>query len=178
MSNDKFEARADEIIVWLKSELGTIRTGLATPSLLDGVKVDSYGAKVPINQIGTVTSEDARTLRISVWDTDNINQLEQAIREAGLGLSVVSDESGVRAIFPELTGERREQLLKLAKQKLEEARVRVRKVRDEIKKTIAKDSELSDDAKATAKDKLQTTVMEKNKALEELFSKKETEIST
>ena len=178
MSNDKFEARADEVVDWLKQALSGIRTGLATPSLLDGVRVDSYGAKVPINQVGTVTSEDARTLRISVWDTDNINQLEQAIREADLGLSVVSDDSGVRAIFPELTGERREQLLKLAKQKLEEARVKVRKIRDEIKKSIAKDAELSDDAKATAKDKLETAVADKNKELEELFTKKETEIST
>ena len=173
----KFAERADEVVLWLQRELAVIRTGLASPALLDSIKVESYGARVPLNQVGTVLSEDAHTLRVSAWDTDSISQIEQAVREADLGLSVVASGAELRVIFPELTGERRLQLLKLAKHKLEEARVSIRGARDEVKKTVAKDTALSDNQKAEAKDSLQKLVEEKNKVLEELFTKKEAEIA-
>ena len=173
----KFTDKADGVIDWLRGELSVIRTGLASPALLDSVKVQSYGALVPLNQVGTVMSEDAHTLRISAWDPGSISQIEQAVREADLGVSVVASDADLRVIFPELTGERRAQLLKLAKHKLEEARVSLRGARDEAKKSIEKDDELSDNQKATDKDSLEKSVAEKNKALEELFTKKEAEIA-
>lgn len=174
-----FKERANDISDWLGKEFATIRTGRATPSLLDGVQVDSYGAKVPINQLGTVGIEDARTLRVSVWDASQVQQIERAILDEDLGVSVATDESGLRVIFPELTSERREQLLKLAKNKLEEARVSLRGARDEAVKEIDakhKAGELSEDQRFNAKAELQETVDAKNKEFDTLYAHKEKEI--
>ena len=177
---NEFEKRLKEIEQWLGSEYASIRTGQATPALLDGVKVESYGSMMQINQVGSVGVEDARTLRVSPWDTSLIKALETAIRDADLGVSVATDSSGLRVIFPELTGERRAQLLKLAKSKLEDARVSVRAARDEIMKDIEKqekEGELSEDEKFAQKDTIQKLVDAANRNLEAVYDKKEAEIS-
>lgn len=164
---------------WLQKEYAGIRTGQASPALLDGVKVDSYGSLVPLNQVGSVGVEDARTLRLSLWDSSQVAAVEQAIRDAELGVSVSTDSSGVRVIFPELTVERREQLLKLAKSKLEDARIAVRSARDEAMKhidKIEKDGDISEDEKFSQKETVQKAVDEINKELESLFSQKEQEL--
>ena len=176
-----FSSRAAEVIEWLQGEYATIRTGQATPALLDAVQVDSYGAKVPLNQVGTIGVEDARTLRISIWDNSQISAVEQAITDADLGLSVSADDAGVRAVFPELTGERREQLAKLAKQKFEDARVSLRSARDDIMKAAEKaekDGDLSEDELFRVKEGIQKEVDATNGKLEELFKQKETSITT
>lgn len=175
-----FQNKLKEAENWLSGEYAGIRTGLAAPALLDSVKVDSYGTKVPINQVGTVGIENARTLRVSVWQSDTISALEQAILDADLGVSVSTDSSGLRVSFPELTSERREQLIKLAKQKLEEARMRVRGARDEAVRVIDKDEKegkISEDERFAKKDAIQKQVDESNKKLEALFNQKETEIN-
>lgn len=175
-----FQKRMNEIIDWLGTEFAGIRTGQATPALLDSIKVDSYGAKVPINQIGSVGVEDARTLRVSTWDKDQIGAIETAINDAKLGVSVATDSAGLRVIFPELTSERRTQLVKLAKQKLEDARVSVKSVRDDAMKELDKEEkagELSEDEKFSQKEIIQKHVDATNQALEELYHKKEAEIS-
>ena len=175
-----FDTRAEEIVSWLGKEFSGIRTGRATPMLLDLVHVESYGARVPINQVGGVSVEDARTLRISVWDASVVRAVEKAITEADLGVGVVADSSGVRVIFPELTSERRVQLLKIAKSKLEEARISVRATRDETIKEIEalqKNAELSDDEKFSAKEELQKRVDSRNNALQNAYDLKEKEIS-
>jgi len=167
-------------VEWLEKEFSGIRTGQATPALLDSIKVESYGALLPIAQVGSVGIEDARTLRISPWDAGQVTAVEKAIREADLGISVVTDSSGLRVIFPELTGERRQQLLKLAKAKLEDARVTVRGVRDEIMKTLEqaeREGELSKDAKFAAKETVQKAVDSTNRQLEARFVEKEKEIA-
>lgn len=168
-----------EVTDWLSKEYSGIRTGQASPMLLDSVRVESYGSFMPINQVGSVNVEDARTLRISVWDKSAVAAIEKAIREADLGISTVSDSDGVRVIFPELTSERRVQLMKLAKAKLEDARISVRAVRDEAMKVIdkqQKDAEISEDEKFTLKEKIQAGVDATNKALEVLFIQKEAEL--
>jgi len=175
-----FDTRADEIVSWLGKEFVGIRTGRATPMLLDLVQVESYGTRVPINQVGSVNVEDARTLRISIWDASAVRAVEKAITEADLGVGVVADGNGIRVVFPELTGERRVQLLKLAKAKLEEARVSIRAARDEAMKEIEslqKAGELSEDEKFTAKEDLQKRVDSKNNALTQAYELKEKEIS-
>lgn len=167
-------------VQWLEGEYAGIRTGQAAPALLDSIKVDSYGVRVPINQVGTVGVEDARTLRIAPWDVSAIAAIERAITEADLGVSVATDSSGVRVIFPELTSERRAQLVKLAKSKLEDARVSVRSVRDDLMKSYEKQQkagEISEDIMRTQKDAVQKEVDATNQALEELFKAKEVEIS-
>jgi ribosome recycling factor len=179
-STKKFEGRGEEIVGWLEREFSTVRTGRATPALLDLVQVESYGTRVPIVQVGSVSVEDPRTLRISVWDAQSVKAVEKAIVEADLGVSVVADGSGLRVIFPELTGERRVQLLKIAKAKHEEARVSLRGVRDESMKeleSLVKAKEISEDEKFAAKDALQKKIDAFNARFDELLALKEKEIN-
>lgn len=175
-----FEKNIEETVEWLTKEFSQIRTGRATPTLLDGVQVESYGARVPIVQIGSVGIEDARTIRIVPWDSGQVQDIERAIQNADLGLSVVTDEKGLRVVFPELTSERREQLMRLAKSKLEEARVSLRKERDDIIKDLEGDEkagEISEDEKFGTKERVQKKIDEINKELDMMLSKKESEIS-
>lgn len=169
-----------EVEVWLSKEYVSIRTGQASPALLDSIKVESYGSFMNLNQVGSVGVEDARTLRISVWDKQAVASIERAIREADLGVSTASDSDGVRVIFPELTSERRVQLLKLAKVKLEDARIAVRNVRDESMKLIdkqQKDGDISEDERYAAKDSIQQQIETINRTLEGLFTQKEAELN-
>lgn len=177
---DEFQKKLDGVAEWLRNEYVTIRTGQANPSLLDGIRVDSYGSKVAINQVGSVGIEDARTLRISPWDSDSISAIERALIDADLGIGVVTDSQGLRVSFPELTGERREQLIRLAKQKMEEARVRVRNNRDERMKNIEarnKAKEIGDDDARREKEQVQKQIDEINRKLENLYEQKEKEIN-
>lgn len=165
---------------WLEKEFMSIRTGQATPTLLDSVRVVSYGATVPLNQVASVGTEDARTLRVSPWDTGQVSTIEKALTDANLGVSVMSDSSGVRVIFPELTGERRQQLIKLAKSKLEEARVSVRHIRDDVMKVIdseQKSGAISEDDKFAQKEQVQKDVDATNQRLDALFQAKEVQIA-
>ena len=179
-STKQFEARGEDIVKWLEREFSTVRTGRATPALLDLVQVESYGTRVPIVQVGSVSVEDPRTLRISVWDTSVIKAVERALTEADLGVSVVADGSGLRVMFPELTGERRVQLLKIAKAKHEEARVSLRATRDDSMKEIeslVKAREISEDEKFSTKEALQKKIDAFNARFDELFALKEKEIN-
>lgn len=176
-----FTNGAQEAKEWLTREFAGIRTGRATPQILDSVTVDSYGAQVSLQQVASVSIEDARTIRVSVWDKGQIKAVDKAISEANLGLSVVTDDKGLRVMFPELTSERREQLLKLAKSKLEDTRVSVRKARDESMKDIdmkEKDGDMSEDEKFRSKAELQKLVDAVNAEIEGFYDKKETEITS
>src|SRR3989344_1271803 len=98
---------------WLKNEYHGVRTGRATPFLLDGVQVKSYGSKLPLKQVAAVTIEDARTLRVTPWDKTQIKEVESAITAENLGVSINSDQIGIRITFPELTTESRAKLVKV-----------------------------------------------------------------
>lgn len=175
-----FDTRAAEIVSWLQKEFTSVRTGQATPALLDGVQVESYGARVPMNQVGSVNVEDPRTLRVTAWDKGQLQAIEKAIRDADLGVSVITDSNGLRVCFPELTSERRAQMLKLAKAKLEEARVSIRGARDEAMKAMdaaQKNGDMTEDEKFTAKEVLQKRVDTKNNELNGLYELKEKEIN-
>lgn len=164
-----------------KNELAGIRTGRAAPALLDAVRVEAYGTPMPLNQIGSVTIEDARTLRVSAWDQSQVKTIEKAVTEANLGVSVSADEKGVRVSFPELTSERREQLVKLTRAKLEEARVAVRRARDDCWQGIQKQEKeklMSEDDKFRAKERMEDVVKKGNQTLEQMAQKKEEELSS
>jgi len=171
----EFKRTSDSTLEWLKKEYTGIRTGRAMPSILDRVSVTAYGSSMSIHQLATVSVEDPKTLRLTVWDKNAIKDIDKAIRESNLGLSVAADASGLRVSFPELTAERRTMLSKVAKEKLEEARVAIRTDREKTLGRMGKD--LSEDEKFRLKTELQKLVDEINKKLEELFNKKETEIS-
>jgi len=173
--------KVKEIEEWFKKELSQIRTGRATPAILDSVQVESYGAKMPINQIGSVAVEDARSLRITPWDMSQIKNIEKAIQISNLGLSVTVDDKGLRVIFPELTSDRRVSLIKAAKEKLEDARVKFRSIRDEIWKDIqAKEKEggMGEDEKFRLKTEMQKLVDAGTKTLDEAFERKEKEVGS
>ena len=166
---------------WLAKEYGGLRTGRATPAILDGVMVSAYGSMTPIKQVANIGIEDARTLRVSAWDASIVKDIERAISAANLGIGTTADSSGLRVTFPELTAERREQLVKIAKHKLEEARTAVRVARDEAWKEIqAKEHEgtLTEDDKFALKEALQKKVDAANGELEKAFAKKEAEMVT
>lgn len=159
---------------WLSKEYGSVHTGRATPMILDSISVESYGTYMLIKNIASVSIEDSKTLRIAPWDKNQIKAIESAISAANLGLSVVSDSDGVRAIFPMLTTENRTKLVKILKEKLEDARISVRQERQaEIDKLDVITDE--DDAKR-AKEDIQKCVDEANQNLEAIFAKKETDL--
>ncbi len=174
-----FKQNIKDLEEWLKKEFSSIRTGRATPTILDGVLVESYGSKMPISQIGSISIEGARSLRITPWDMSQAKVVEKAIMVSNLGLSVSVDDKGLRVNFPELTTESRNTFVKMAKQKLEEARVTLRtereKVWDDIQKK-EKEGGMGEDEKFRLKAEMQKIVDETNKKLEDLASAKEKEI--
>ncbi len=177
--NTEMKQKFKEVADWLVKEYAGIRTGQASPAILDSVKVESYGTYMSLQQVGSIGIEDVRTLRVVPWDAGQVVAIEKAIRDADLGVSVVTDSSGLRVIFPELTSERRTQLLKLAKNKLEDARISVRSVRDDEMKEIErkfKANEIAEDDKFTLKENVQKAVEETNNSLESLFTSKEREL--
>lgn len=174
-----FKKELINIEEWLKKEFSGLRTGRATIALLDNVFVESYGSKMPLNQSATLSIEDPRTIRIAPWDKSLVGPIEKAISQADLGVSTVSDGEGVRAIFPALTTETREKLVKVAKNKTEEAKVSVRNDRAVAMKeieTAQKNGELPEDDAKRDKENLQKMVDEANNKLDILFKQKEEEI--
>ena len=160
---------------WLKREYTGISTGRATPAILDLVSVESYGSRTAIPHVASVTIEDPRTLRVAPWDKTQLKAIETALRDADLGLTVSVDDMGLRIFFPQLTTERRAQLVKVLKDRLEDARVKVRMLRQETQKDIEAEALPLDDAKRAA-DELQKKVEEYNGLLEDVFTKKEGEV--
>lgn len=175
----KFKSELQGVEEWLKGEFAKIRTGTATPSILDGITVESYGTKMPINQVASITTEGPKTLRVVPWDTSQLKAIEKAVLSSDLGLSVNLDDSGARISFPDLSAERRESLIKLARQKLEDAKVSLRtereKVWDDLQKK-EKDGEVTEDDKFRFKKEMEKIVDEFGKKLEEMVERKEKEI--
>ncbi len=164
---------------WLKKEFSQIRTGQASPQILDGVKVEVYGAPMSLKELASVTIEGARTLRIVPWDKSQSKDIEKAITVANLGLSVVVDDQGLRINFPELTADRRKDIAKTAKDRLEEAKKQVRGHRDSIIKDLQnkeKDGGYGKDEIFRLKNDTQKLVDDTNKKLDDHYSKKEKEI--
>lgn len=166
-----FKAETEKVSEWLSKEYSGIHTGQATPSVLDSLSVESYGARQPIKNVASINIEDAKTLRVAPWDKSQIKAIENAIISSDLGLSVATDDSGLRVIFPHLTTENREKLVKVLKQKLEDGRISIRKLREEAIHNL-KESGVSEDEMKRAKEDLQKLVDEANKKLEEVFEKK------
>lgn len=147
--------------------------------VLDGVSVDSYGSRMPLKNVANVSIEDPKTLRIAPWDKSQIKEIEKSIIASNLGLSVATDDQGIRVIFPQLTTETRTSLVKVLKEKLEEARITVRRERENVWKDVEakeKDGKLTEDEKFAAKDALQKIIDETNDNLENIFEKKEKEV--
>lgn len=175
----KLKANIKETEEWLVRELAGVRTGRATPTLLDGVKPEAYGVRTPLRELGSVSVEDARTLRVIPWDKSVMKAIEKGINEADLGVGVSTDEQGLRVSFPELTSERRQQLLKIAGDKAEQAKVTLRSHRTDAIKEIEtlKKEGMSEDQAKRDKEELQKLVDAANSTLLEILERKEDEIA-
>jgi len=173
--------KGEEIRQWLAKELSTLRTGRATVTILDNVSVEAYGAWSPINQIATINVEDAKTIRLTPWDKSIVNDLQQAILKADLGLSVTTNGVDVRVIFPDLTTETRMNLVKQGYKRVEEAKVSIRTERsDAIKKLeqFAKDNSVSEDDVKRQKDEIQKIIDAAVTEFDTMGALKEKEITT
>lgn len=176
----KLDASIKETEEWLVRELSSVRTGRATPAILDTVKPEAYGTRTPVNQMAAVNIEDARTLRIVPWDKSLTKVIEKAIQDANLGVGLATDDQGLRVTFPELTAERRTMLLKVAGEKVEAARVTLRGHRTDTIKAIdaaEKEGGMGKDEVIRFKDEVQKKIDKGNEALEALGKRKEVEVS-
>lgn len=162
---------------WLTKEYMQLQTGRASPSFLDSIYIEAYGLQQPIKNIGAVSIEDPKTLRVVPWDKSQIKDIERAIHLSNMGFSVSVDDQGVRVTIPPLTTERRASLVKIAKERFEEARISIRKAREAMLSEL-KESELPEDTHVRAKEEVQKCVDEANSEVEVLFKKKEIEITT
>jgi ribosome recycling factor len=142
------ERRMHGAVESLKSDLGGLRTGRANTGLLDPIVVEVYGSSMPLNQVATVSVPEPRLLSVQVWDKSNVNSVEKAIRNAGLGINPITDGNNIRLPIPDMTEERRKELVKLAHNYAENAKIAARNVRrdgnddlkaDEKKKEISED---------------------------------------
>lgn len=174
-----FKKKAAEVAEHLSKELSAIHTGRASSAILDGVFIESYGAQLAIQHVATIASEDARTIRIVPWEKANGKAIEKAINEANLGVSVSTDDAGLRVFFPPLTTERRVAFTKIVRDKVEDARVALKGVRENAKNDIIsteKAGGMSEDEKTLALETLQKLVDETNSNLGLLGEKKDKEI--
>ena len=163
----------------LRHDLGGLRTGRASTALLDPIHVEVYGANMPLNQVATVSTPEARLLSVQVWDRSNVQPVEKAIRNAGLGINPIVDGQVIRLPIPELTEERRKELAKLVGQYAEKARIAVRNVRrdgmDHLK-TDEKKHEISEDERKRLEHEVQKLTDDTIKEIDALAGTKETEI--
>jgi ribosome recycling factor len=180
-SFERFQTQLNDIQKRLASELSSVRTGRVNPALLDGVYVEAYGGRLPLKQFGSITVEDARTLKITLWDRSQFKNVEAAVQKANLGVTVLTAPDGIslRLLFPELTEEKRKLLTKLIHTQVEAARASLRQEREKVWHDIQvkeRNGEISEDDKFKLKDELQKIVDGGNKKFAEMGQRKEAEI--
>jgi len=176
---DDLKRRMEGALTTLHSEFAGLRTGRASASLVEPITVDAYGSQMPMNQVGTISVPESRTISISVWDKGLVASVEKAVRESGLGLNPAAEGQTVRINIPELNEERRKELTKVGGKYAEQARVAVRNVRrdgmDHLKKA-QKDKEISEDELKEYSDRVQSLTDEMIGKIDELLATKEKEI--
>jgi ribosome recycling factor len=173
------EARMNAALDVLGRELASVRTGRASASLLDGIRVDYYGTPTPVNQMSSVSVPDARTLVIQPWEAGQLKAIEKAIMASDLGLTPANDGKVIRLAMPSPTEERRKQLAKSVHKIAEESRVAIRNIRREANdklKAMAKDKKVSEDDERRGHDQIQKTTDRFIAKVDELLKKKEQEI--
>ena len=172
--------RMDGAVSALKNEFSGLRTGRASASLLDPISVDVYGSKMPINQIGNITTPEPRLINIEVWDQGNISAVEKAIRESDLGINPSSEGTLIRLPLPQLTEERKIEYIKLAKKIGETSKVAIRNIRrDGIEqcKKMEKDKEIGEDDSKKLQSDVENLTSDNIKIIDSIVSEKESDLS-
>lgn len=175
----KIKPYLDKTLDYLRSELTALQVGRATSSLVEDLEMECYGSKMPLKQLAAISVPEPRQIIIQPWDKNILKEIEGALRRSKLGLTPVVDGEIIRLNIPSLNEERRRELLKILKEKLEECRVSVRRHREEAWKEIQgleQAKKMREDDKFRAKDELQKLVDGYNKKIEELGQRKEEEI--
>ena len=165
----------------LKQEFVKMRTGRANPALLNDVRVDNYGQKVPLNQVGNLSAPDPKTIMITVWDKGVLAEVEKSIRSAGLGLNPINDGKVIRVPVPPLSEERRKELVKSCKKVGEESKVSIRNVRRDVNdalKKIKDEKGISEDDVKRETTEIQKITDSHVKKIEEMVDQKEKELMT
>ncbi len=182
MLNDIYadaQERMDKALESLERDFRRLRTGRASVSLVDGIRVDYYGTATPLNQLATLTIPDPRTIMIQPWDTSVIGEVEKAILKSELGLTPMNDGKIIRINIPPLTTERRRELVKLVKKMSEETKVAVRNIRrdaNEMIKDLKKEKEISEDDQFRAQEETQKITDDLIKRIDTVYAAKEKEI--
>jgi ribosome recycling factor len=172
----KIKASMDRALENTRREFATIRSGKATTSLLDLVKVQAYGSELPLNQVGSVAAPEPRLLTVTPWDKSLTTAIEKAIRESDLGLNPASQGGIIRIPLPPLTEERRRELVKVVHKLAEEGRVAVRHARHEGKESLRKTEHVSEDDKRRVDHEIQKLTDEHIRLVDEMVKHKEAEI--
>lgn len=178
---DQNKEEFNKAIEHLKHDISSLRTGRATPALVEDVQVEAYGVKQPLKAVASISVQDAKTLVVSPWDKSVLQAIESAIRLSPIGLNPVNDGKIIRLPLPELSQERRQDLIKVLHQKLELSRVAVRQIREDVRKEIdsqEKNKEISEDDKYKFQDDLEKLVKEFNDKIKLVGEDKEKEINT
>jgi len=182
MFNDKtYSQKMDKTIEVFQKELTSLRTGRANASMLDLVKVDVYGQVMPLNQVSSITTPDARTINIQVWDINNVPLVDTAIKKSELGLNPQIDGQLIRLPVPDLNEERRTEIKKLIKSMGEKCKISIRNIRREANddlKNLVKDKEISEDDEKINEKSVQTFTDEHIKIIDNKVETKEKEIMT
>ena len=176
------QSRHDEyakVIIFFEDSIKSLRTGRANAALLDGVMVNAYGAKSPLSAVAGISVENARNMTITPWDKNVMKEIERAVVDANLGIGVVNEGEKIRITIPTMTEENRKNLVKQLHEKLEQTRIKIRRVRDEIKKNIesaAKEKTVSEDEKFKFLEELEEETCKFNQKAQEISNKKTEDI--
>jgi len=171
--------RMEKTVQVLKAELVSIRAGRANPAILDRIVVECYGSDMPLNQVGNISAPEPRILMISPWDTKTIPMIEKALQKSDLGMNPTNDGKVIRLVVPQLTEERRKELVKKVKKDGEEAKVAIRNIRrdaNESLKKLKKDNEITEDELKKSEDDTQKTTDKFIKEVDKLVDAKDKEI--
>ena len=176
-----FKKDFDDCLAFLKQHIIQLRTGRASVAMVEDIAVEAYGSRQPLKAVGTIMVADPKSLTIEPWDKGLLAAVEKGIRDSGLGVNPVNDGRLIRVILPELTAERRTELVKVLHQKLEHARISVRKVREEVREKIIaeeKNKSISEDEKFRLQEELEKMVKGYNEEVQKIGENKEAEIMT
>jgi len=181
MNINDFKGDFDKGIEFFKHDITGLRTGRASTAMVEDISIEAYGTYQPLKSLASISVSDPKTLVIEPWDKSVFGSLEKGIRDSGLGINPVNDGKVLRLSLPELTSERRHELTKILHQKTEQAKVAMRKVREEVRELIGeeeKSKSISEDEKFRLQDELEKMVKEYGEKIGQVATEKEKEINT
>jgi len=181
MQINDFKEDFDKAVEFLKNDITGLRTGRASSAIVEDIMVEAYGTRQTLKSVGSITIPDPKTVNVDPWDKSLLSAIEKAIRDSGLGINPVNTGSQIRLFLPELTTERRQELIKVLHQKLEGARISLRKIREDVKEMIKSaedEKEIGEDEKYRLQEELDKMVGEYNEKVKSIGEEKEKEIDT